>query len=85
MSDDKDSKLSQELDLRDSFAMAALPGLIYRMSRKEDSPDWSYLNSDEPGAPWKRTEACKEEVELIATYAYMIADEMRKARLRSFE
>jgi hypothetical protein len=61
--------------LRDQLAMLALPALIDRFTQKVSSP-WI--------KDYKITAAFKEDIEQISTMAYMIADEMRKARLKSF-
>lgn len=71
--DNKES--DYEFRLRDQAALAALPLLIQRFTEKNNSK-WI----DEKGI----TEDFKECAEAIALMAYRIADEMRKARLKSF-
>lgn len=62
----------KDLSLRDKLAMAALPALV----RRFDGGRW--ISNGKP------TEEFAERAEQIALLAYKLADELRKARLKSF-
>lgn len=71
--------MSDDLDLRDHFAIAAMQAFI----KSEDS-DYKVAQGYITGKSRSLEEWQVEKMERIALAAYKMADAMRKARLKAF-